>query len=120
MLIEIPVATSENLANTRNFLTILVPPYGTRPVVRHSSCGTYCTPHQARLESQGLPSFRKMAKGLGGKEVVFLWIRKTFDSSEFITEIQVTHADPANPGCECYSVHHFADSRSTYETSCRL
>lgn len=111
-MIEIPVVTSENLANTRIFLTILVPPYGTRPVVRHSSCGTVHH-HQARLESQGLPSFRKMAKGLGGKEAVFLWIRKTFDSSEFITEIQVTHADPANPGCVCYYVHHFADSIST-------
>ena len=54
---------------------------------------------KARLESQGLPSFRKIAKGLGGKELVFLWLRKTLDSAEFITEIQVTHADPDNAGC---------------------
>eukprot|EP00903_Cladosiphon_okamuranus_P017842 g16420.t1 len=53
---------------------------------------------QARLASQGLPSFRKMAKGLGGKECIFLWVRKTLDSSEFITEILVTNADPANAG----------------------
>ncbi|CAM9663007.1 unnamed protein product [Ectocarpus sp. 4 AP-2014] len=53
---------------------------------------------QARLESQGLPSFRKMSKGLSGKDVVFLWVRKTLDSSEFITEIQITHADPSNAG----------------------
>ncbi|CAM9947978.1 unnamed protein product, partial [Ectocarpus sp. 13 AM-2016] len=53
---------------------------------------------QARLESQGLPSFRKMSKGLGGKDVVFLWVRKTLDSSEFITEIQITHADLSNAG----------------------
>lgn len=54
---------------------------------------------QARLDSQGLPHFRKMAKGLGSKECVFLWVRKTLDSSEFITEIQVTHADPGNARC---------------------
>ncbi|CAM9417452.1 unnamed protein product, partial [Hapterophycus canaliculatus] len=53
---------------------------------------------QARLTSQGLPSFRKLTKGIGGKEGVFLWIRKTLDCSEFITEVQVTHADPANVG----------------------
>lgn len=59
---------------------------------------------QARLESQGLPSFRKMSKGLGGKDVVFLWARKTLDSSEFITEIQITHADPSNAGWVCTNV----------------
>lgn len=58
-----------------------------------------CVEQQARLESQGLPCFRKMTKGLGGKDCVFLWVRKTMDSSEFITEVQVTHADPGNPRC---------------------
>lgn len=76
--------------------------------------------HQARLESQGLPSFRKMAKGLGGKEVVFLWIRKTFDSSEFITEIQVTHADPANPGCVCMHVYDIDYANCINQHLCRL
>ncbi|CAM9258818.1 unnamed protein product, partial [Laminaria digitata] len=54
------------------------------------------TSKQARLDSQGLPHYRKLAKGLGGKDPVFLWLLKSFDSQEFITEVQVTHADPGN------------------------
>ncbi|CAM9889073.1 unnamed protein product, partial [Sphacelaria rigidula] len=54
------------------------------------------TSKQARLASQGLPHYRKMTKGLGGKEVVFLWFTKSLDSQEFITELQVTHADVGN------------------------
>lgn len=56
-------------------------------------------PCQARLESQGLPSYRKMPKGLGGKDAVFLWVEKSLDSQEFITELQITHADPASRRC---------------------
>lgn len=55
-----------------------------------------CIIYQARLDSQGLPFYRKMAKGLGGKELIFLWIAKSFDSQEFLTDVQLTHADPAD------------------------
>ncbi|CAM9555822.1 unnamed protein product [Discosporangium mesarthrocarpum] len=52
---------------------------------------------QARLASQGLPHFQMIKKGLGGRDVAFLWVMRSLDSSEFITDIQLSHANPDDP-----------------------
>jgi hypothetical protein len=46
------------------------------------------------LQEKGLPYFIRMPRQLGTDQ--YLWIETTFDSSEFITSLELSHATPGN------------------------
>ncbi|CAM9387981.1 unnamed protein product [Chrysoparadoxa australica] len=52
---------------------------------------------QSKLQSQGLPHHVKVTKGIGLRDVIFLWIRKSIDPEEYITDLSLTHGNPRSP-----------------------
>jgi hypothetical protein len=51
---------------------------------------------QHRLKESGYPYYDKLSKGIGRTEAVQVWVRKTIDADDFLTQIELSHSDPAN------------------------
>lgn len=48
------------------------------------------------LLSKALPSYTKLARAINNEGNMFLWFETTKNTNEFITDIQLSHSDPAN------------------------
>jgi hypothetical protein len=51
---------------------------------------------QHRLKESGYPYYDKLSKGIGRTEAVQVWVRKTIDADDFLTQLELSHSDPAN------------------------
>ena len=49
-----------------------------------------------KLAADGLAHFKRMEKGIGQHTQIVVWIEKTIDQDEFITDLQLSHTDPDN------------------------
>lgn len=49
------------------------------------------------LLSKALPNYKKLERAINNEGDCFLWFETTKDTKEFITDIQLSHADPAHP-----------------------
>ena len=49
------------------------------------------------LQSKALPCYAKLDRAINNEGDCFLWFETTKDTKEFITDIQLSHADPAHP-----------------------
>jgi len=51
------------------------------------------TAKQAKLQADGMPFFRRVSREIGLHDQIVIWIEKTVDQEEFLTDIEVAHTD---------------------------
>ena len=51
------------------------------------------TSKQSTLQTQGMPFFRRIGREIGLHDQIVIWVEKTVDQDEFITELELSHTD---------------------------
>jgi len=52
------------------------------------------TSKNSRLQSEGMPFFRRIEREIGLHEQIVIWVEKTIDQEEFITSLELGHTNP--------------------------
>ncbi|GMH79431.1 hypothetical protein TrST_g8548 [Triparma strigata] len=55
------------------------------------------TAKQSKLQSEGMPFFRRIGREIGLHDQIVIWVEKTVDQEEFLTDLELAHTDPENP-----------------------
>lgn len=54
------------------------------------------TAKQSKMQSEGMPFFRKIGREIGLHDQIVIWVEKTVDQDEFITDIELSHTNQDN------------------------